>query len=175
MFRRWTVWVNFVEKLIINFSSLLMGLMALFVSYQVFSRYVLRYAPYWTEETSWTVQMWVGLLAAACAVWTDSHMELEMVVRHFPKALQLWLKVVSDCLVAFFAGYVLFDGIRLCQLTMNGLMASLPIPFGYTFLVIPISGGLIILFALTKAIDRIFRFYVLKEEFKVGEGVGVHG
>ncbi|HEX3045016.1 MAG TPA: TRAP transporter small permease [Bacillota bacterium] len=175
MLRKWTQVVNFLEKMIIYFSSTLMGLMAIFVSYQVFSRYVLRYAPYWTEETSWTVMMWVGLLAAACAVWTDSHMELEMVVRRFPQAVQLWLKVFSDAIIAFYAGYVLFDGIRLVQLTMNGVMASLPIAYGITFLVLPISGGLIVLFALTKAVDRIFRFYVLKEEFKAGEGVGVHG
>lgn len=174
MLKKWTQWVNFMENLTINFTAALMGLMAIFISYQVFSRYVLRYSPYWTEEIAVTTMMWAGLLGAACGTWTDSHMELNMLVRHFPKSLQLWLRVFSDCLIIGFAGYMLFDGIRLVQMLMNGVMASVPIEIGYTYLVVPISGGLMIVFGLTKAVDRIFKFYVLKE-FTTSEGVGMHG
>ena len=174
MLKNWTRWVSFIEKTTINFTAILMGLMAIFISYQVFSRYVLRFSPYWTEEIAVTVMMWAGLLAGACGIWNDSHMKLDMLVRHFPKALQLWLKVFSDCLISAFAGYMFFDGIRLVQMTMNGVLSSIPIEIGYTYLVVPISGGMMIVFGLTKAIDRIFKFYVLKE-FTTSEGVGMHG
>jgi TRAP-type C4-dicarboxylate transport system permease small subunit len=95
-------------------------------------------------------------------------------VRHFPKSLQLWLRVFSDCIVSAFAGYMVVNGIQLVQMLMNGVMASVPIEIGYTYLVVPISGGLMIVIGLTKAADRIFKFYVLKE-FTISEGVGMHG
>ena len=173
MLKIWSRWIGFVDKSVIGFTAVLMGLMAIFVSYQVFSRYVLRFSPYWTEEIATTVMMWAGLLGAASGIWNDSHMELEMVVRHFPKALQLWFRVLSDCLIAAFAAYLLFDGIRLVQLTMNGVMASVPVPIGYSFLVVPIAGGLMVVFAVTKACDRIFRFYAPRRN--AGGEVNVHG
>lgn len=174
MFKIWTQWIDLVDKVIIHFTAVLMGLMAIFISYQVFSRYVLRFSPYWTEEIATTAMMWVGLLAASCAIWTDSHMELDMLARRFPAALQLWLRVFSDGLIVAFACFMLWDGIRLVQLTMSGIMATVPIEIGYTFLVVPISGGLTILFGLTKAIDRIRKFYP-RHESNSNEGVAAHG
>lgn len=173
MNKKWKAFFDSLEKIIINIASVLMGLMAIFVVYQVFSRYVLRYAPYWTEEITTNVMMWVSLLAMACGAWTDSHMDLAMLVERFPKSVQVWLRVLSDLLIGLFAYYLLVDGISLVAQTMNGVLSSMPVPIGYTYLIIPISGGLTLCFVLLKAFSRLMNFYVWKET--VSEGVGIHG
>lgn len=173
MIKHWKRWVDLSEKIVINLAAGLMLLMAVLVTYQVFARYVLHDSPFWIEEICTTVLMWVGLLAAACATWTDSHMDLEMVVMRLPKVLQLWLRVVSDLLIAGFAGYLVKDGIILVQNTMAGMLSTLPVPIGYTYLVLPVVGALMIVFALTKAVNRLVSFYVYKEEYQA-QGVNFH-
>lgn len=174
MHKKWTNFFDILEKTVINIGAVMMALMAILISYQVFARYVLHYSPYWTEEITTTVLMWVGLLGTACGAWTDTHMSLEMIVNKFPKGVQVWFSVFSDLLIGIFAYFLLVDGFRLVTQTMNGVLSSIPIPIGITFLIMPICGGLMILFALFKAFSRVMNFYVWKEVTS-SEGVNIHG
>jgi TRAP-type transport system small permease protein len=173
MHEKWTQFFDRVEKIAANFGAVLMSLMAILVTYQVFSRYVLHYSPYWTEEITTNTLMWVSMIGAACGDWTDTHMDLTMLVSHFPEALQVWLRVFSDLLILFFAGYLLVDGTRLVLMTMNGTLSSIPIPVGYTYLIMPITGAMMICFSLCKATNRLMSFYVWKDVAS-NEGVNVH-
>lgn len=175
MHKNMTRFLDKLERFIIHFGAVLMALMAILITYQVFARYILHYAPYWTEEISCNFMMWVSLLGGACGTWTESHMDVAMLVELFPKAVQLWLRVLVDALIGFFAYFLLIDGIQLVSQTMIGTLSSLPIAIGYTYLVVPISGGLMLLFATAKAFTRIMNFYIWKEETVASEGVGAHG
>jgi TRAP-type C4-dicarboxylate transport system permease small subunit len=164
---------DWIDKATTQLGGVIMAIMTILVTYQVVARYCLHYAPSWTEETTWTLLMWVSLLAGASGVWNETHMDLAMLVEHFPKAVELWFRVFSDLLIVGFGYYLLVDGISLVTQTMNGVMASLPIPIGLTYLILPISGGLMLCFSLVKAFGRIMNFYVFKEGSE-SKGVSVH-
>ncbi len=152
-------WIDKLERFITNFTASIMLFMALVVTLQVVARYCFRHSPFWTEEIATNLMMWIGLLGAAGAVWTDSHMDLKMIVNRLPQAVQLWVRVLGDFLIVYFALHLTIYGGQLTLNLMNGTLSSLPIAVGYTYMVVPISGVLIIFFALVKALSRILTFY----------------
>jgi TRAP-type C4-dicarboxylate transport system permease small subunit len=46
---------------------------------------------------------------------------------------------------------------------MSGTLSSLPLAVGYTYLVLPIAGGLMVIFAGIRAVTGVTRFYAAKE------------
>ena len=42
---------------------------------------------------------------------------------------------------------------------MSGTLSSLPLAVGYTYLVLPLAGGLMVVFALIRAVGGVARYY----------------
>lgn len=67
---------------------------------------------------------------------------------------RLVLEVVIEALVLAFAVIVLiFGGIRIMNLTMTQVTASLGIPMGTVYTVVPLSGVLIVVYTVLNIID----------------------
>jgi TRAP-type transport system small permease protein len=136
-----------------------MVILSVLICYQVFSRYVLNSSPFWIEEISVISMMWIGLLGAAGCVWTKSHMSLELLVARLPEKVRVWLRSAVDLIVGLFSFFLFERGIFLVQRTMSGTLSTLPIPLGYTYLVLPIAGGMMVIFAFYRVIHRLVRYY----------------
>ena len=134
-------WLDRVERLITAATAVILIILSALICWQVFSRYVLNFSPFWIEEISVISLMWIGLLGAAACVWTESHMSLELVVSRLPEGIRIWLRAATDLLIAVFAFFLLERGIFLVQKTMSGTLSSLPLAVGYTYLVLPLAGG----------------------------------
>ncbi len=154
--------LNRLERLITAATAVIMIILSVLICWQVFSRYVLNSSPFWVEEISVISMMWIGLLGAAACVWTESHMSLELVVARLPDALRIWLKAATDVMIGVFAFFLLERGIFLVQMTMGGTLSSLPLAVGYTYLVIPIAGGLMVVFTAIRAVTGVTRYYAVK-------------
>lgn len=64
------------------------------------------------------------------------------------------LELVVEALTLAFAAIVMvYGGIAITKLTMTQVTAALQIPMGYVYLIIPISGVLIIYFCIINMID----------------------
>jgi TRAP-type C4-dicarboxylate transport system permease small subunit len=155
-------WLDRAERLITAATAVIMIVLSALICWQVFSRYVLNSSPFWIEEISVISLMWIGLLGAAGCVWTESHMSLELVVAKLPETVRIWLRALTDMAIAGFALFLCDRGIFLVQRTMSGTLSSLPLAVGYTYLVLPIAGGLMVLFALVRAISGVSRHYAGK-------------
>lgn len=151
-----------IERSITAATAVIMIILSVLICWQVFSRYVLNASPFWIEEISVISLMWIGLLGAAGCVWTESHMSLELVVARFPDAVRVWLKAVTDMAIAGFALFLCDRGIFLVQRTMSGTLSTLPLPVGYTYLILPIAGGLMVIFAGIRAVTGVTRYYAAK-------------
>ena len=67
---------------------------------------------------------------------------------------RLALEVVSEALILALAGSGLsFGGIRIMNLTMTQVTASLGIPMGTVYTVVPLSGALIVIYTVLNIID----------------------
>ncbi len=140
-----------LERGLIVVVAVLMSALALLVCWQVFSRYVLRASPFWIEELVVTAMMGIGLLGAAALVWRGSHMSLELLVKRLPAGARPWAEAATDLIIAAFAAFLTVQGWVLAAATMSSTMATVPLPIGVTYLVLPLSGVLMIGFALARA------------------------
>jgi len=155
-------WLDRAERWITATTAIVMIILSALICWQVFSRYVPNSRPFCIEEISVISLMWIGLLGAVACVWTESHMSLELVVRKLPETVRIWLRALTDMAIAGFALFLCDRGIFLVQRTMSGTLSSLPLAVGYTYLILPIAGGLMVLFALVRAISGVSRNYAGK-------------
>jgi TRAP-type C4-dicarboxylate transport system permease small subunit len=150
------------EKFLTNLTAVLMIILSLLICWQVFGRYVLQNSPFWIEEIAVIGLMWVGLIGATGGVWTDTHMSLTVVTSRLPQTVQAWLKALTYIIVGLFSWLMLEQGADLVNKTMSGTMATLPIALGLTYLILPIAGGITVIFAFFKAFITINQLYILK-------------
>jgi len=139
-------------------TALLVGALTLFVSWQVFARYVLNIGQFWAQELAIITMIWIGVLGASCTLWSDSHIGLNAVIDRLPSAAQVILRAFSDFLIGGFGIYLFIDGLKLVN-RITGTWSALRVPLGQTYLVVPISASLIVLFAFSKGVLRLTRYF----------------
>ena len=126
----------------------LVGLMAIAVInvlWQVFSRYVLGAPSSFTQELARFLLIWVGVLGAGYGVGKHDHLALELLPNRLTGRAQAWLRIViQGCIVLFAGGVMIAGGLRLVyiQLSLGQTSASLNVPIGYVYLVLPLTGVL---------------------------------
>lgn len=131
---------------------LLMGLAVLNVLWQVFSRFVVGNPSSFTQELARFLLIWVGVLGAGYGVGQGDHLALELIPEQFTGRAQEWLQIViQSCILAFGLGVLIVGGIRLVyvQLTLGQTSASLDIPVGYVYVVLPLTGCVMVFYTVT--------------------------
>lgn len=140
----------------------LVGLMALAVInvlWQVFSRYVLGAPSSFTQELARFLLIWVGVLGAGYGVGQHDHLALELLPNRLEGRSRAWLRIViQGCILLFAGGVLVAGGLRLVyiQLSLGQTSASLNIPLGYVYLVLPLTGVVMGFYCLVH-IRRYFR------------------
>ena len=131
--------------------ALLMLALVLSVSWQVASHYLLQAPSSWTEELARFLLVWIGLLGAAYAYRIHAHVGVDVLARKAGPVGQRYLRVLAAAMVLLFAGAVMvLGGVQLVMLTaeLEQLSAALGLPMAAVYLVIPLSGLLIAIYAL---------------------------
>lgn len=143
--------IKWVDKLLALGLILAMSGILLAVCWQVFSRYLLNDPSSYTEELARYLLVWIGLLGAAYAYRTRAHLGLNLLVSRLQPTKRRIARVGIELLVIVFAAVVLlYGGSQLMMLTLElkQISASLGIPVGYVYSVLPISGVFILIYAL---------------------------
>ncbi|KQC33805.1 C4-dicarboxylate ABC transporter permease [Nonlabens sp. YIK11] len=139
--------VNIVGKVCLTVLIIMLAA----VTWQVFSRFILQSPSTATDEISSFALIWVGLLGAAYATGEHLHLAIDLLpekmvgrnLAFFDGFVYLSVFVFSFCVM-------IIGGSRLCQLTFQfeQTSASLGLPLGFIYLIVPISGILICYFSL---------------------------
>ena len=140
-----------VDKILSMVLVALMSIMVLNVLWQVASRYVLSAPSLFTDELANFLLIWVGLLGAAYAAGQKAHLSIDILPSQLTGEKKKKLNLIIGILTILFALTVMvIGGSRLVYLTwsLEQLSATLRVPLGYIYLVIPISGILIIYYAI---------------------------
>ncbi|MBT5186276.1 MAG: TRAP transporter small permease [Kordiimonadaceae bacterium] len=143
--------IKFMDKILSFTLSTLMALMVLDVTWQIITRFFTDSPSSWSEEVARFLLIWIGLLGAAWAYRQRAHLGLSYVVEKFGQETQVKIAIFSYLMVGFFAITVMiYGGTQLVMLTLelNQSSASLGLKIGYIYMVIPISGILITLYAI---------------------------
>ncbi|SHM89446.1 TRAP transporter small permease [Polaribacter sp. KT 15] len=126
-------------------------LMLVSVVWQVFSRFVLRAPSTITDEISSFSLIWLGLLGAAYAAGKNLHLAIDLISEDLVKRKQGFFNGVVFISIALFAFTVMIiGGIRLVQLSFQfgQTSATLEIPLGIIYMIVPISGMLICYYSI---------------------------
>ena len=143
--------IRILDKFLALTLTALMALMVLDVTWQIFTRYATASPSSWTEELARFLLIWIGLLGAAWAYRMRAHLGLSYLVEKRSAATQRKIAIFGYLASALFALLVLvYGGTQLVLLTLklDQVSASLGLKIGYVYMIIPVSGVLITIFAL---------------------------
>lgn len=113
-------------------------------TYQILVRYLFNRPSTVSEELLTYLFTWMALLAAAYVFGRREHMRMGFLADQLSRQTQAVLDLVIEGLIFLFAAVVLvYGGIQITSLTMSQKTASLGIPMGYVYCVVPLCGILI--------------------------------
>ena len=145
------VFIQKINKFTGILVSVVMGFMVLDVSWQVFTRFVLRKPSPFSEELAGFFLIWVSLLGAAYAFYKKAHLGIDILASRLKGFKRKSVEVAINLIIISFALLIIvIGGTRLVLLTLqlNQLSPALGIPMGYVYIMIPVSGILITLYSL---------------------------
>jgi len=147
-----------IDKVLAWAVIVLMGVAVLNVLWQVFTRWVMRDPSSYTEELARYLLIWIGLLGASYAAGKRLHLAIDLIPSKLTGNARHYLELIIEASMFFFALFVMvIGGLRLVILTLHlgQVSAALGIALGYVYLVIPLSGVLIMYYTACFFYDRI--------------------
>ena len=130
---------------------LLMSVLVFDVLWQVFSRYLLASPSSFTDELAGFLLIWVGVLGAAYVAGRKEHLAIDILVQKSPPARQRLLQYLIHSLIFLFALSVMVTGgvvLMYTRFVLQVKSAALQLPLGYVYIVLPISGLIIMFYEL---------------------------
>lgn len=126
------------------------------VVWQVFTRQVLNSPSTWSEEAARYLFVWLGLFAAALVFSERGHIAVDFAIRKLPKQALRGALVLIQLAIITLAGLVfVYGGWRYSQQAWAQELSALPVNVGVMYLVMPITGLLIIWFAVTHLVEAL--------------------
>ena len=127
-----------------------MSLMVVNVLWQVATRFLLRDPSSFTEEIARYLLVWVGVLGGAFAVGTRIHLAIDLLPSKLGGRRKVLLELFIETCIFIFAALVLVvggSGLVWLTLDLGQTSAALQIPLGFVYLVLPLSGFLMMFYS----------------------------
>lgn len=147
-----------IDSILGRLCLVLLSVMLLAVVWQVFARFILQSPSTVTDEISSFSLIWVGLLGAAYATGQHLHLAIDLLPEKMvAKNVKLFDGFVQLSIFTFGFFVMIIGGLRLCQLSFQfeQKSASLGIPLGFVYIVVPLAGILICYFSLDTLIKTV--------------------
>lgn len=141
--------------LILSFASaVIFGAMVVIGTYQIVTRFIFNSPSTVSEELLTYSFTWMALLATAYVFGKRDHMRMGFLADKFNSNTRKLLSILSEILIMILAGAVMvYGGFTIVQLTMTQSTASLGIPMGVIYTIIPVSGILIVVYSVLNIAD----------------------
>lgn len=135
----------------------IMSVMVINVLWQVFSRYITGNPSSFTDELARYLMIWVGVLGAAYVSGRNMHVAIDVLPMRAGKKTQRLLFRIVNVLIILFAFFALVvGGIRLVHISyiLGQHSPALNVPLALVYMVLPLSGLLIIYYKTTDLIYK---------------------
>ena len=110
----------------------------------------------WSEEAARYLLVWSTFLGASMAYKRGMHIAVTFLIEVFPPAARKILQIISHLLAAVFFVIIIIYGVKYMQMQSTQVSASLRLPMKYVYLIIPFSGAVMGLHAVTKILEVLF-------------------
>lgn len=145
-----------LDRVLEVFLVILMSVLVVDVLWQVFSRYLLSSPSSFTDELAGFLLIWVGVLGAAYVDGKNEHLAIDILLQKSSPQRQRKLRYLIHSLVLIFAlGVMVIGGIILMytRFVLEVKSAALQLPLGYVYVVLPLSGLIIMFYELLHILE----------------------
>lgn len=146
-----------VDKVIQYLLVILMTLMVLNVLWQVFTRFIMNDPSSFTDELARYLLIWLGLLGAAYVTGQKMHLAIDYLLNKTKPTVKSKLEYVINSSIFLFALFIMvIGGVNLVSLTLylEQISAALQIQLGFVYIVLPLSGILIMFYTGVSIIEQ---------------------
>ncbi len=128
--------------------------MAVLAVYQVTVRYLFNSPSSFSEELLSYTFAWLSMLAAVLVFGECDHMRLSLFSDKLKGKSGILLAMATEVLIMVFAALALvYGGVTIVKLALPQTTASLGIPMGYVYTIMPVSGVLTIIYNVLNLMD----------------------
>jgi TRAP-type C4-dicarboxylate transport system permease small subunit len=135
------------DKVLEGALIILMILLVVDVLWQVVSRYILVNPSSFTTELAGYLMIWVGILGAAYVAGKNEHLAIDLLLqKSSPRRRKRLLILINLLIISFSVSVMVVGGSWLVytRFLLDVRSADLQLPLGYVYLVVPVSGLLIL-------------------------------
>jgi len=133
----------------------------------VIGRYVFGRSLTWTEEVPRYLLIWISFLGAAACVARREHVGFDVLFNALPAPVRRWLGAAIGALILGFGWIVFRYGIVFVKDFGPDMMETIPYTNYWYYVAVPISGALLLLFALRNIVDALLG----RHESQIGHSV----
>ncbi len=139
---------DFLFSLLCHACGILMFGMMSIIFVQVVARYAFHHSLSWSEEIGRYIFVWISFLGMVAAFKHGSHVSLDLLLHVLKGYSRKVLLCVNGLLILVMSSAVFWSGIKLFQLGTRQMSPALKLPMHLVYLVVPVSGLLLVYFAL---------------------------
>ena len=145
---------KWLDKIVGTICILLFELMVVVGSYQIITRFIFNNPSTISEELLTYSFAWMAMFATAYVFGKRDHMRMGFWADKLTGTEKKVLELVIELIVLIFAASVMvYGGSTIMKLTMTQKTASLGIPMGIIYTVVPLSGIVIVIYAILNMIE----------------------
>lgn len=140
-----------IDKFLGRMLVIIMSIMVINVLWQVFTRFVTGDPSSFTDELARYLMIWIGVLGAAYVSGRNLHVAIDILPARSNKKRQKLLKTVVTLLIVLFAFFAfVIGGSRLVYISyvLGQQSPALQLPLAIVYIIIPISGLLIMYYKI---------------------------
>jgi len=130
----------------------------------VIARYVFGGAVSWSEEVPRYLLIWISFLGAAICVDRKEHIAFDILYSRLPRRPRAVLRWAIDLLILAFGFVMFWWGIVFVEDFGGDLMETIPFKNYWFYVVMPISGLLIMLFVARDLLNSLFAPTLARDE-----------
>lgn len=142
---------NALNKILEALLILIMSVLVIDVLWQVAARYLMSNPSSFTDEIAGFLLIWVGLLGAAYVAGRNEHLAIDILLQKTRESRRRNLELTIYMSVFVFALTVMVIGGSLLvysRFLLDVRSAALQLPLGYVYIVLPLSGTLIMYYSI---------------------------
>ena len=150
--------LNAISRITGVVSAIIMGVIALIVTYEVIMRYVFRNPTGWTLDFVPYLILWGAFLGGAITLRENRHIKVDLLIRHLSPRKQKILEIFSGGIAIVFCIVLCVKGMEMVTQTKQlGSVdaSSLNIPLFIPQLCIPIGAVLLVLEFLKRLVNDV--------------------
>jgi TRAP-type C4-dicarboxylate transport system permease small subunit len=115
---------------------------------QIFTRYVMDYSLYWSEEAMRYIFVWLVFVSMGLGIRHKVHVAIEVLVNKMPSKGKKVLQMIIMLLVLVFCLAFTYYGVKLTGRYISQLSPALRWPMGIVYVALPLGGVLGVCFSL---------------------------